>query len=51
MKIAQHKLFDNKLVPCTKNKEKKYFVSDSVIGKLKAAAFQNTLEVYHDQII
>ena len=32
-------------------KQQKYFFSGGVMWKLKAAAFQNTLELYHDQRI
>ena len=50
MKILLHNLFLDKVLLCTQNKNK-YFFSGSVIWKLKAAAFQNTLELYHDQRI
>ena len=50
MKIWLHNFFLDKVLLCTQNKNK-YFFSGSVMWKLKAAAFQNTLELYHDQRI
>ena len=50
MKIWLHNFFLDKVVRCTQN-NKKYFFSGGVMWKLKVAAFQNTLELYHDQRI
>ena len=50
MKIWLHNFFLDKVVRCTQN-NKNIFFSGGVMWKLKAAAFQNTLELYHDQRI
>ena len=47
MLLSTHNLFLEQSAPCHKRPPKKYSVI--VILKLKAAAFQNILELYHDQ--
>ena len=52
MKIWLHNFFLESAPLHPKQQQKnKYFFSGSVMGKLKAAAFQKTLELYHDQRI
>ena len=49
MKIWLQNLFLDKVLLCIQKEKRKK--SGSVMGKLKAAAFQKTLELYHDQRI